>query len=160
MCPFEATDVLACPSPVQWRIWPAPSVAQAAPRILLSHSVAAEEDPPQPPGRGIQRKAQTLVKLLKAATAPYLESDILMCLAQDPERFSRELSEGREGEYSNSDGVPWGGRLFQQGAQPEQGEEGGGEEAQGKARGCVERCLGDDDVCVYDDVYCVYDDEV
>lgn len=71
---------------------------------------------------------------MKAAISPYLESDVLVCLGQDPQRLCSEFSEGRESKYSNSNGVPGGKWLFEQGAQPEEGQEGGGEETQWEAR--------------------------
>lgn len=55
-----------------------------------------------------------------------------MSLAQDPEWFSSEFRESREGKHSNSERVTWSGGLLQEGAQPEAGEGDGRDETQGK----------------------------
>jgi len=53
-------------------------------------------------------------------------------LAQDPEWFSSELREGREGKHGNSERVTWSRGLLQEGAQPEAGEGDGRDETQGE----------------------------
>ncbi len=65
----------------------------------------------------------------------HLQGDEAVGLPEDPPRLSQELNDSREGENGHTHFVPSYEWLVDEWAEPEEGEEGGGEEAQGDPGG-------------------------